>query len=238
MLTKNQIELSKLKDRYKNKRAFVIGNGPSLRYIDFSKLKNEITIASNGIFLLFDKLNFYPTFYTVEDCLVAEDRSSIINKLNCSQKIIPYDLKYCLSQENGTIYINFIRDHNKFPQFSLNFQEIVFWGGTVTYLNLELAYYLGIKEVYLIGVDHNYKSPSKSDIINECVITSNSLDLNHFDPGYFGPGYRYHDPMLHRMEIAYHEAKKIFEKHNRKIFNAGVGGKLEIFERVNFDALF
>ena len=63
------------------KRCFIIGNGPSLVKCDLTLLKNEITIGSNGIFLIFEKMGFKPTFYTVEDGLVAEDRADEINRI-------------------------------------------------------------------------------------------------------------------------------------------------------------
>ena len=79
--TSNKNKLSALKNCYMGRRAFIIGNGPSLRNTDIQKLKGEITIGSNSIFLLFEDTGFRPTFYTVEDRLVAEDRAPTINKL-------------------------------------------------------------------------------------------------------------------------------------------------------------
>jgi hypothetical protein len=98
----------------------------------------------------------------------------------------------------------------------------------------ELAYYLGILEVYLIGVDHSYQPPAKVDEVNGTVITSRSIDLNHFHPDYFGPGYRWHDPKVQRMEMAYMEAERFFKSHGGVIYNATIGGQLEVFPRVEF----
>ena len=41
--------------KYEGKRCFIIGNGPSLKLEDLNRLKNEITIASNKIYLIFNK---------------------------------------------------------------------------------------------------------------------------------------------------------------------------------------
>src|ERR1700738_2271379 len=54
-------------NKYRDRRCFVIGNGPSLGKMDLSPLRDEITIGCNGLFLLFEKLGFLPTYYTVED---------------------------------------------------------------------------------------------------------------------------------------------------------------------------
>jgi hypothetical protein len=233
-LTHNERRLLALRNRYAGRRAFVIGNGPSLRDTDVRKLRDEVTIGSNGIFLLFEETGFQPTFYTVEDRLVAEDRASTINHLTGMIKVFPMDLRGWLEPDEDTIYVNFLRQYPSFPHFSADFVRKVYFGGTVTFLNLQLAYYLGAREVYLIGVDHSYQPPAEVDDQEGNVILSRSEDVNHFDPNYFGPGFRWHDPKVDRMEQAYREAKDFFETHDGRIHNATVGGKLEVFPRVEY----
>jgi hypothetical protein len=234
VLTHNERRLLALRNRYAGRRAFVIGNGPSLRDTDVRKLRDEVTIGSNGIFLLFEETGFQPTFYTVEDRLVAEDRASTINHLTGMIKVFPMDLRGWLEPDEDTIYVNFLRQYPSFPHFSADFVRKVYFGGTVTFLNLQLAYYLGAREVYLIGVDHSYQPPAEVDDQEGNVILSRSEDVNHFDPNYFGPGFRWHDPKVDRMEQAYREAKDFFETHDGRIHNATVGGKLEVFPRVEY----
>ena len=236
--TKNFAKLRALKQRHRGQRIFIIGNGPSLKKTNIRLLKKEITIGCNGIFLIFDEMGFLPTYYTVEDTLVAEDRANTINRIQGTTKVFPYDLRYCLRPDSDTIFINFLRRYRGFPQFSPLFENRAYWGGTVTYLNMQLAYYLGAREIYLVGIDHNYSAPATGDTQQGTVITSGSQDRNHFDPGYFGPGFRYHDPMPERMETAYRKAKKFFESHGVAIYNATLGGKLEVFERINFMNIF
>ena len=70
------------------------------------------------------------------------------------------------------------------------------------------------------------------------TIPSQSDDPNHFHPDYFGKGYRWHDPMVERMEQSYVRAKAEFERVGRRIFNASAGGHLEVFPRVAYASLF
>ena len=238
-LTTNEAKLLALRDRHRGQRAFVIGGGPSLRQTDVRLLKDEITIGCNAIFLMFGEMGFMPTYYTVEDVLVAEDREDTINSIRGTTKILPRDLSYCLRPDEDTIYINFVRDYNTRPfRFSSDFIRRVFWGGTVTYLNLQLAYYLGCREVYLIGIDHNYQPPAQKDEVAGTVITSRTEDINHFHPDYFGPGYRWHDPKVGRMEIAYKQAKQFFAENGGVICNASAETQLEVFPRVSYGDLF
>ena len=236
-VTENERRLLALKNRHQGRRCFVIGNGPSLRQTNLDKLKDEITIGCNGIFLLFDETAFRPTYYTVEDRLVAEDRASIINTLDGMTKVLPIDLKHHLKPDDNTVYINFLRQYPGFPKFTDTFESHVYFGGTVTYLNLQLARYLGCDEIYLVGVDHNYQKKAPTDKQEGNVITSTVDDVNHFHPDYFGPGYRWHDPRVDRMEQAYLEARRYAEANGFTIYNATIGGALEVFPRVDFDSL-
>jgi hypothetical protein len=232
---KNGNKLKKMKNLYEGKRCFVMGNGPSLLKNNLTFLNDEITIASNAQYLIWEERGFTPKILTVEDRLVAEDRGKEIDKIENVTKIFPKDLSYTLNYTSNTIYVNFLRNYKVFPKFSDDFAKRVYWGGTVSYLNLQLAYYLGCTEIYMIGFDHSYKVPQK---INNFIITSEADDVNHVHPDYFGKGYRWHDPNVARMETAYIEARRFFDEKGIKIFNATVGGNLEVFERVDYNTLF
>ena len=43
-------KLMELKGRHAGERIFIIGNGPSLNKMDLRLLKDEVTIASNGLY--------------------------------------------------------------------------------------------------------------------------------------------------------------------------------------------
>lgn len=221
-------------------RCFILGNGPSLNLLDLSRLKHEVTFGVNGIFFIFNRMGFKPTFYVVEDHLVAEDRAEIINRIDGTVKLFPIYLSYCLKDGDDTIFFNHLSP-KKFPSFSKDASLCTYEGATVTYTNLQLAFYLGFKKVYLIGVDFDYKISENFVRTNEYgvdIIESIENDPNHFHPEYFGRGYRWHDPQLHLMAKSFECAKKIYESDGRKIYNATAGGKLEIFERVDYNSLF
>lgn len=230
---RNRRKLKELRGRYSGERCFVIGNGPSLRETDVTLLRDEVTIASNGIFLLFDDMGYLPTFLTVEDRLVAEDRATELNAITGTQKLFPKDLSYCLLADADTTYVNFTREYDGFPKFSGQFDRVVYWGGTVSVFNLQLAYFLGCNPIYLIGFDHNYQVPNGS----AAVITSAGDDPNHFHPDYFGKGYRWHDPNVDRMEAGLGACRAFLDIRGIEVYNATKGGKLEVFDRVDYDTV-
>src|SRR5262249_55758166 len=212
-LTDNERQLKALRNVHAGQRCFIIGNGPSLNAIDLTRLAGERTFGVNAIYLNFDKMGFYPTYYVVEDRLVAEDRAAEINAYRESRvKFFGNYLRYCLTPDPSTILLNVRMDYREyvsFPHFSTNALREVWVGGTVSYICMHLAYYLGFAQVFLIGFDHSYSIP-KDATRQDVVITSQSDDVNHFDPTYFGKGKRWHDPRVDRMERAYVRAKDAF----------------------------
>ncbi|MEJ6662340.1 MAG: 6-hydroxymethylpterin diphosphokinase MptE-like protein [Bacteroidia bacterium] len=241
VLSENERKIKALKNSHKGERCFIIGNGPSLNSCDLTLLKDEVTFGVNGIYLNEEKMGWAPTYYTVEDIFVAEDRCDEINKYHKPKnKFFGNYLHYCIDPDDKTLLLNIKADYSlykNFPHFSTDALRYLWVGGTVSYLSMQLAYYMGFNEVYLIGFDHSYDIPEDAEV-NQSEIMSNSDDPNHFDPKYFGKGYRWHDPQVDRMEKSYERAKLVFEKNNRNIINATVGGHLEVFPRVDYFTLF
>jgi len=236
--------LRDLRQRVKaRERCFIIGNGPSLNQTDLTKLANEVTFGVNGIFLKHSETGFLPTFYVVEDHLVAEDRAGSINSLRGLTKLFPINLAYCLDEGDDTIFFNH-RPRKSFPDgfdFSTDSSKMTYSGCTVTFTCLQLAYYLGFEEIYLVGVDFDYEIPKdvkKNGGYGVEVLDMEQDDPNHFEPDYFGKGFRWHDPQVEKMGEAYVEAKRVCDRRGVKILNATIGGKLEIFPRADYDALF
>ena len=234
-------QLADLRNKYKGcDRCFVIGNGPSLKNLDLGLLADEVTFGVNGIFL---KDGFKPTFYVVEDHLVAEDRKEQIDRLSGVIKFFPSYLSYCFDEAKETIFYNH-QPRKSYPHgfdFSTDASEITYTGCTVVFSCLQLAYYLGFKEIYVIGVDVDYKIPDdvkKTKDYNIEVLDMESDDPNHFDKDYFGKGFRWHDPQAQKMVESFGEAASVCKENGVAVYNATPGGKLEEFPRVNYNALF
>ncbi len=237
-------QLRALRTKYNgSKRCFIIGNGPSLNQTDLSFLKDEITFAVNGFFLKLEELDWLPTFYVTEDHLVAEDRAKWINALKGSIKLFPVYLAYCLNEGPDTLFFNHL-PRKSFPHgfdFSTDASDVTYPGCTVTYTCIQIAFYLGFSEIYLLGVDADYELPSdleQADTYGVGVLDMKSDDPNHFHPDYFGKGFRWHEPQVHKMIEAYREARRVIEDTEQRIYNATIGGKLEVFERRSFEDIF
>lgn len=235
--------LRALKVARRNRRCFVIGNGPSLASTDLGRLRDEVTFATNGFFLKMPELDWRPTYYVVEDHLVGEDRAPELNALRGTTKLFPASLAYALLPDGDTTYFDH-RPRKSFPDgfdFSFDADVNTWTGGTVTFTCLQLAAYLGFQEIYLVGVDASYSIPADAALAGNGrvkAIDMASDDPNHFHPDYFGKGKRWHEPNVDVMLGAYAEARRATESRGVSIVNATVGGKLEVFPRIEYDMLF
>ena len=236
--------LESLKDKYKGKRCFILGNGPSLNKCDLSFLKDEYSFAVNGIFYKTKEMGYRPNFYMVEDNHVVYDNLKKINAYKCAYKFFPNSYKNIIVPDETTIFMptdfGFYRENHPDyckARFSKNVANEIFTGQSVTIMQLQMAYHLGFSEVYLIGMDFSYALP-ESTIVEGVNYTSQEDDVNHSHPDYFGKGKKWHDPKLERVLQNYEKCKEEFEADGRKIYNATVGGKLELFERKDFNKLF
>ena len=229
--------LAALKDQYRGRRAFIIGNGPSLRNTDLSKLKNEVTFGMNRIYLMFPELGFKTTFLSVVNDLVIEQTAADLAALDIP-KFLTWRSRRFFEQPGISMDANkmptFLYTTYDAPSFSADVRGRVWEGATVTYVTIQLAFHMGFEELILIGVDHTYTATGKPNT----TVTSEGDDPNHFSASYFGKGFRWQLPDLETSEMAYRMARARIELAGRRIVDATVGGKLQIFKKVDYTSLF
>lgn len=227
--------LSALKDVHRGKRAFIIGNGPSLRQTDLSLLRNEFTFGLNRIYLLFPELGFTTTYLVSINDLVIEQCRDEIAALPIPKFLSWRSHRYFegmhLSRE---ALPTFLYTTYEKPTFARDARFRLWEGATVTYVALQLAFHMGFETVILIGVDHNFvtRGPANQTVVSE------GDDPNHFDPRYFGKGFRWQLPDLETSEIAYRMARRAYEQAGRQVLDATIGGKLTVFPKVDYYTLF
>ena len=236
-------EMLNLRGAFAGERCFIIGNGPSLNKCDIGLLGNEFTFAVNSFFYKTRDEGFIPTFFVVEDNKVMEDNVQDIQAYPAPFRFFPKEYaRYNLASPDTrffTLNQDFYMKSKPYyciPRFSVEAHKEIFAGQTVTYVNLQLAFYMGFSEVFLIGMDFDYVIP-KEHIREGNHILSTTDDPNHFHKDYFGAGKTWKDPKLDRVLMNYRMADLAYSSVGRKIYNATIGGKLEIFDRVDYEAL-
>jgi len=224
-----------LKDTRKGQRAFIIGNGPSLKQTDLSKLKNEFTFGLNRIYLMFPELGFSTSCLVSINDLVIEQCAQEIADLQIPKFLAWRSQRHFKNVERLTLNVpTFLYTTYTGPRFSRDVRGRVWEGATVTNVALQLAFHMGFEKVILIGVDHNFAS--KGDA-NKTVVSEGD-DPNHFSAAYFGKGFRWQLPDLDTSEIGYRFARAAYESAGREVVDATVGGKLTIFKKVDYNSLF
>jgi len=222
--------LRQYKDIHKGERCFIIGNGPSLNKTDVSKLKNEYCFGMNRIYLAFPDWGFETSYFVSINDLVIEQCAEEITQLKMPKFLAWHSRPHIsLTDEMAFLHTTYTG-----PKFQKDARKRIWEGATVTNVAMQLAFYMGFEQVILIGVDHNFKSKGEANK----TIVSQGDDENHFDAKYFGKGFRWQLPDLDTSEIAYKIACEAYEEAGREILDATIGGKLQVFKKVDYDSLF
>ena len=214
-----------LHDTGRGKRAFILGNGPSLGNMDLEPLREEVTFGLNRVYLLFEKVGFPTTYLVTVNQLVIEQAIDEILAAGRPTFMSWHSRQYVTDQT-----LPVFLPTSRAREFSRDPSKAIWEGATVTYVALQLAFYLGYDPVILIGVDHSFttKGPAHKEV------TSTGDDPNHFDPSYFGKGFRWQLPDLETSEVAYRMARAAYESAGRTVIDATVGGKLTVFAKAEY----
>lgn len=233
--------LGALRGKHAGQRVFLIGGGPSIREQDLHLMRGEVTIAFNTFFNTARQLGWMPTYYLVEDPFGAEDNRDELNALQGTTKIFAHDLRSWLKPDPRTIYVCFDRYYadfpsRRFPRFSPDASRVVYWGGTVTYMGLQLAYFFSAKEIYMMGMDLSFNAPTAEK--PGAVFVSTGPASDHAHPDDFRAGMRRPHPRTDRMQRAIEFGSQWLWKRGVAVYNATRGGQLQGVPRKNYEELF
>ena len=112
--------------------------------------------------------------------------------------------------------------------FSTDASVCMYGGATVTYTAIQLAVYMGFKNIYLLGIDNCY---------SHTVDSNGRISVDNKVQNYFGDlkTMPYTLQATETVNAAYDSAAKFAEKNNLKIINVTRGGKLERFPRATLE---
>lgn len=220
-------ELETFKDIHRGETGVIVCNGPSLRMADLDVLhkKNIISFGMNNIFLSFKKTKWRPTYYVAVDTeMPLEWEKNQINDMKESffKCFFADYFAERYRKENENIYPIFTYVENKFSDYFRVSEDIVkriYDYGSVTFDAMQIAFYMGIKRIVLLGCDHSIKRLTH--------FYSDGMIEYEFDDAYV-------DSVTRGYECIYRYAKE----KGIEVVNATRGGELEVFPRVDFDSIF
>jgi hypothetical protein len=210
--------------RDRGREIYLIGNGPSLRDVDMSLLKNKDTISFNRAYISYEEWGFNPTYYMVIDpnlfCSIIDDINDLIEKSDikkfffngnhvhkehrgeCSMsEIVKSDKVEMLDIVNSHKFLNIeTMEYNLHKQKWVVLDNLkigkVSYMSTVGLCSLQVLYNLGYNTVYLLGCDMNYTTDidETEEITKSLLISTGSSDPNHYRLDYFSEGIKYGTP--------------------------------------------
>lgn len=218
------------------KRAFVVGNGPSLSKTNLDMLKGEVSFATNRISLIYDRTEWRPDYY------LRAEGFELYNEPDPS--LWQDDIRYHLDHPDVEVYANayFSKhlgtsshgvkrlglcthytkhfDSDECP-YMWHLPVICSYGSSVN-VAIQLAVTMGYGPIYLIGCDLGYRDGEPSHFTDE------------YEKGY--------EDMLRSARHANLDTLMAHIIALRSspvpIYNATIGGELEVYERVSYDSLF
>lgn len=215
-------------------RAFVVGNGPSLSETPLDLLKDEVCFATNRINLMYDKTDWRPNFYvraesmmdtevpteSWQDDLLVHLRDPKI-AVYCNPWFIKKLGQLGIMEDWADVHVikgcSHYRNHydDKYCPVVWHLPTYCTYGSSVN-VAIQIAVSLGYGPIYLVGCDLGY---GKGD--------------DHFDPEY-NKGYDQDLRPARYANLDTLNAHMIAKRSSQvEIYNATIGGELEVYERVN-----
>ncbi|MEY8337953.1 6-hydroxymethylpterin diphosphokinase MptE-like protein [Lachnospiraceae bacterium 62-35] len=232
-------KIKELKDIHYGKACFIIGNGPSLVPKDLESISNSgiVSFASNAIYKIFGQTSWRPTYYVLQDQQVIDGLVTKFSEFADVSKglFVRRDVYKQLSEDvlkKDNLYLPRLIMHIRKDKYYDFFEDLSYGasdGCTVTYFMMQIAYYMGFKKIYLVGIDHNF--PTQFDE-NDNIIITNAKKQHCFEDSkeiIMNPA------RVLETTYAYKSAKLFFDSKDIKIYNATRGGRLEVYKRINLE---
>lgn len=222
-------------------RAFVVGNGYSLAETNLDRLSGEVSFACNRIKLIYPQTTWRPTHYVraegfelfnePDPSLWAED---LLYHIYHTGIEVWCNLYFKKNLERAGYDVDFSKVHILSPcsHYTKHYDSVdaphlwhlpklCSFGSTVNVM-VQIAATLGYNPIYLIGCDLGYQDGKPSHFTSD------------YEKGY--------GDMLRSARYANLDtliAHVVAKRSNQvEIYNATIGGSLEVYERVNYDTLF
>lgn len=220
-LLKNNI---KYKDIHKGKRCFILGNGPSLNYVDFSALQDEYVFTVNELMRHKDFLALNSNYHFIADPAyfnLQPDRKEdqklieVIRKLENAERaptfflpiegrknIVEYGWEERLESAYFCSKLYFYQGFDQkidFTKFVPSFQAVVQWA-------VAMAVYMGFHEIYLLGCDAT----------NAITDIAAFMDMEYDE--------------LYAYQLDEEDRKTVMDRHKRRGLEATLSGYNRIFE--------
>lgn len=236
----DRCRIKSMKDMHRGETAFILGNGPSVRGEDLDRLAGRvITFGANRFHMAYEKTKIRPHYTASADILMIEQHGHEIAR-KCGGVYFMQSRGYqhlVLPSDLDVIQYDIIpRPKGPPPQvaFTDDPSRGLGNGASIVFDLIQFAAWMGFKKIYLYGLDHTFSMPKNYEGKAGQAVVDNKED-NHFIKGYRSKSERWYSPVTEFIDKGFEVAREYCEGHGIEIYNATRGGRLEIFERRDFD---
>lgn len=222
--------LERYKKIHEGESCFIVATGPSLTIEDLELIKGEYTFSMNSICKLYKKTDFRPTYYGIQDQFVygaieqdilmyymgaqnvfVSDRIARYYRMDRAWNLFPLAVAY-------SAYDCWFRQ-KYWSKFSDDIHRLVYSGFSITYSLIEIAVYMGFKNIYLLGADCSFSKDKPNHVAEHGVVDSNI------------------DTIYYRNIAGYQAVASYIKDKPINVYNATRGGSLEIFPRISLESV-
>lgn len=233
-LDRYQRLILKNKNLKKNKSCVIVGTGPSLLASDVEKLiskKVDIIGLNSLIHWLDEKKISKIDYYVIQDFQVFDKLKHVILKNSSSfvsfiGTTIFYKKPFLKNKNFYSFPLHLLDHYGKYfkkpysTRFSNKPNKVIYDGYTVAYSAVQIAFFLGYKKIYLLGIDAGYSKD---------INTRNIVNINKIDPTFETAG--------ERINFSLNKANDFLVKNNISLINLTRGGNLQGIKREEIDIL-
>jgi hypothetical protein len=220
--------INQFRNCHKGEDCFIIGNGPSLKDMNLSPLKRHHTFGLNKIYLMSERgVDLNLSYLVSVNPLVIEQSAEVFEGIDC-ETFLSYSAAH--DQVRPFKHVNYVYTRGAPYTFRGDLNQRIHEGHTVTFVAMQIAYFMGFRRVFLVGVDHSFQAEGDPNETQRM----DSEDVNHFDPDYFR-GNDWQLPDLKASELSYHLARFFYRRDGRQILDATVDGELDIFPKASYE---
>ena len=128
--------IGRFRGRHAGERLFIIASGPSLNDVDPAALKGETTLAINDALLRFPRSRY---------AAVMDSRK--LHELH--RELLSVDAVFTLEGNSFGVELRYLGTEG----FTADVERGIYSGYTTTYFALQIALFMGFREIYLLGLD-------------------------------------------------------------------------------------
>ena len=190
---KNRIGNNQYKNTHKGERCFILGNGPSLRKVKLSSLKDEFVFTVNN----FSQVKNYENvktnvhlwtdmaFFNFSDVQKYDKKLLIENYLDIARQepicFVPNEAygfmeEYKLEEKLNLHYLSILDLISEDNKLYFDISDYITGFNTVVQYAIVIAVYMGFKEIYLLGCD----STNILSVIN-CALNVSNYNMHAYD---------------------------------------------------------